>query len=157
MYTLCVYYHLQLLLLSDVSTACSTASQESEQMIASQQTIEHSVTTTISTSLAKQSYFSTEQCSSQMKEMTTITQNAEPSITSYASYLRGVYRLLSQSHTSQHWTHLPQCEFVKLAMIRGTMWGTRGGDDQTCTAGEDRDHYKSKTANQSRKYLSSFT
>ena len=115
MYRHCMCYHLQSPL-SDVSSiACSTTSQESKQMIASQQTIEDSITTMISSSLTKQSCFSSEQSSSQKKEMATITQNAEPSITSYT---RGIYTSMSQSHTSQHWTHLPQCEFVKLAMIR---------------------------------------
>ena len=36
---------------------------------------------------------------------------------SYASYLRGLYTSMSQSHTSQHWSHLPRCEFIQLAMI----------------------------------------
>ena len=30
---------------------------------------------------------------------------------------RIVYMSMSQSHTAQHWSHLPQCEFVQLAMI----------------------------------------
>ena len=91
--TCTLYYHMQPPL-SDVSTACSTASSFE----------------------TKQSCFITEQSSSQ--EMTNITRNAKPGITSYAIYLRGFYTSMSQSHTSQHWTHLPQCEFVKLAMIR---------------------------------------
>ena len=124
MYTLCVLSSAITTL--DVSSACSTASQKSEQMMASRQTIEHSVTTTISASLAKQS---TEQCSSQKKEMATITQNAEPSITSYATYLRGIYTSISQSHTSQHWTYLPRCEFVQLAMI-GDEKLRRGGPEE---------------------------
>ena len=36
---------------------------------------------------------------------------------SYASYLRGLYTSMSQSNTSQHWSYLPRCEFVQLAMI----------------------------------------
>ena len=39
------------------------------------------------------------------------------SFNSYASYLRGLYTSMSQSNTSQHWSHLPRCEFVQLAMI----------------------------------------
>ena len=38
-------------------------------------------------------------------------------LTSYASYLRELYTSMSNSHTSQHWTHLPRCEFIQLAMI----------------------------------------
>ena len=41
------------------------------------------------------------------------------SFNSYASYLRGLYTSMSQSHTSQHWSHLPRCEFIQLAMIGG--------------------------------------
>ena len=70
-----------------------------------------------------------EQFDSQKKQVTSITQHTYHHITSYASYLRGVYRLLSQSHTSQHWTHLPRCEFVKLAMIRGEEI-RRGGPEE---------------------------
>ena len=29
-----------------------------------------------------------------------------------------VYTSMSHSHTSQHWTHLPRCEFIQLAVIR---------------------------------------
>ena len=39
-------------------------------------------------------------------------------LSSYASYLRELYIFMSHSHTSQHWTHLPRCEFVQLAMIK---------------------------------------
>ena len=46
---------------------------------------------------------------------------------SYASYLRGLYTSMSQSHTSQHWSHLPRCEFVQLAMI-GNEREIRRGD-----------------------------
>ena len=35
----------------------------------------------------------------------------------YASYLRGLYTSMSHNHTPQHWTHLPRCEFIQLAMI----------------------------------------
>ena len=48
------------------------------------------------------------------------------SFNSYASYLRGLYTSMSQSHTSQHWSHLPRCEFVQLAMIGSE--GQRRGD-----------------------------
>ena len=40
-------------------------------------------------------------------------------LTSYASNLRGLYTSMSHSHTSQHLTNLPRCEFVQLAMIGG--------------------------------------
>ena len=43
-------------------------------------------------------------------------QDSDP-LTSYASYLRELYTSMSNSHTSQHWTHLPRCEFIQLAMI----------------------------------------
>ena len=48
-------------------------------------------------------------------------QEIQDSITfnSYASYLKELYTSMSQSHTSQHWSHLPRCEFVQLAMIGG--------------------------------------
>ena len=43
--------------------------------------------------------------------------SSSPALISYASYLRGLYTSMSHSHTSQHWTHLPRCEFIQLAMI----------------------------------------
>ena len=45
--------------------------------------------------------------------------NAQDSgpLVSYASYLRKLYSFKSQSQTSQHWSHLPRCEFIQLAMI----------------------------------------
>ena len=46
---------------------------------------------------------------------------------SCASYLRELYTSMSQSHTSQHWSHLPRCEFVQLAMI-GNEREIRRGD-----------------------------
>ena len=49
------------------------------------------------------------------------------SLASYASYLRELYSSMSQSRTSQHWTHLPRCEFIQLAMI-GSEPGIRRGD-----------------------------
>ena len=36
---------------------------------------------------------------------------------------------MSQSHTSQHWTHLPRCEYIQLAMIKGEKI-RRGGPDE---------------------------
>ena len=45
---------------------------------------------------------------------------------SYAFYLRGLYTSMSHNQTSQHWTHLPQCEFIQLAMIGSQ--GLRRGD-----------------------------
>ena len=47
----------------------------------------------------------------------------------YASYLEELYTSLSQSHTSQHWSHLPQCEFIQLAMI-GAKGLRRGGPEE---------------------------
>ena len=47
-------------------------------------------------------------------------------LASYASYLRELYTSMSNSHTSQHWTHLPRCEFIQLAMIGSG--GQRRGD-----------------------------
>ena len=44
------------------------------------------------------------------------TQESSP-LSSYASYLGDMYIYKSHSHTSQHWSHLPRCEFVNLAMI----------------------------------------
>ena len=46
--------------------------------------------------------------------------------TNYASNLRELYSSMSQSHTSQHWIRLPQCEFIQLAMIGSV--GLRRGD-----------------------------
>ena len=56
-------------------------------------------------------------------------QQCNPHIASYATYLREVYRYRSQSHTSQHWTHLPRCEFIQLAMIKGGKL-RRGGPEE---------------------------
>ena len=59
----------------------------------------------------------------------TASQRSEQAIqycVSYASYLRELYTSMSQSHTSQHWSHLPRCEFVQLAMIGSE--GQRRGD-----------------------------
>ena len=53
------------------------------------------VSTAISASLTKQSCFSTDQSSSQ-KQMTTTTPNVDPLITSYSSYLRGLYDIMSE-------------------------------------------------------------
>ena len=50
-------------------------------------------------------------------------------LTSYASYLKELYTSMSQSHTSQHWTHLPRCEFIQLAMI-GAQGIRRGGPEE---------------------------
>ena len=48
---------------------------------------------------------------------------------SYASYLKELYTSMSQSHTSQHWSHLPRCEFVQLAMIKDEEM-RRGGPEE---------------------------
>ena len=42
----------------------------------------------------------------------------DPLITSYALFLKKRYTSISHNHTSQHWTHLPRCEFIQLAMIK---------------------------------------
>ena len=59
---------------------------------------------------------------------------------SYASYLRELYTSMSQSHTSQHWSHLPRCEFVPLAMI---------GDEREIRRG-DREEEMVRLAQQGR-------
>ena len=48
---------------------------------------------------------------------------------SYASYLKELYTSMSHSHTSQHWTQLPRCEFIQLAMI-GAQGLRRGGPEE---------------------------
>ena len=53
------------------------------------------------------------------------TQNLGP-LTCYESYYRKLYSSMANSHTSQHWTHLPRCEFIQLAMIGSG--GIRRGD-----------------------------
>ena len=47
----------------------------------------------------------------------------------YASYLKELYTSMSQSHTSQHWSHLPRCEFIQLAMIKDEKM-QRGGPEE---------------------------
>ena len=47
---------------------------------------------------------------------TNILQDSDP-LTSYASYLRDIYTSMSHSQTFQHWNHLPECEFIQLAII----------------------------------------
>ena len=86
----------------------TTATQESQHVIGSQQSFEENrILKTL-----MQAYIYAEQ--DQKKETTTIT-HLDPQMTSYASYLKEMYIHLSQSHISQHWTHLPRCEFVQLA------------------------------------------
>ena len=53
------------------------------------------------------------------------------SLTAYVLYIKELYTFLSQSHTSQsqHWTHLPRCEFVQLAMISNKRI-RRGGPEE---------------------------
>ena len=53
------------------------------------------------------------------------TQNLGP-LTCYESYYRKLYTSMSNSYTAQHWTHLPRCEFIQLAMIGSG--GLRRGD-----------------------------
>ena len=50
-------------------------------------------------------------------------------LASYASYLEDLYTSLSHSRTSQHWAHLPKCEFIQLAMIGGEGL-RRGGPEE---------------------------
>ena len=50
-------------------------------------------------------------------------------ITSYASYLKELYTVMSHSQTSQHWSHLPRCEFTQLAMIEDEKI-RRGGPEE---------------------------
>ena len=57
-----------------------------------------------------------------------VKQHCHP-LTSYASYLKELYTSMSQSHTSQHWAHLPRCEFIQLAMI-GAQGLRRGGPEE---------------------------
>ena len=60
--------------------------------------------------------------------MKRVAQNQNPGFfTSYVSYLKELYSSMSQSRTSQHWTHLPRCEFIQLAMI-GSEPGIWRGD-----------------------------
>ena len=63
------------------------------------------------------------------RQSTPTTQQCNPHIASYATYLREVYKYRSQSHTSQHWSHLPRCEFIQLAMIKGRKL-RRGGPEE---------------------------
>ena len=51
------------------------------------------------------------------------------SLISYATYLKELYTSMSHSHTSQHWTHLPRCEFIQLAMITDEVI-RRGGPEE---------------------------
>ena len=60
-------------------------------------------------------------CHSTTQQETIQTTHYSDPLTFYASYLRELYSSMSSSHTSQHWTHLPRCEFIQLAMI-----GSRG-------------------------------
>ena len=56
-------------------------------------------------------------CHSTAQQDTVLATRPLTPVTSYASYLRELYSSMSNSHTSQHWTHLPRCEFIQLAMI----------------------------------------
>ena len=51
-------------------------------------------------------------------------------LTSYATHLKRRYTSMFHSHTSQHWTHLPRCEFIQLAMIRDDEKIRRGGPEE---------------------------
>ena len=39
-------------------------------------------------------------------------------VISYECYLRELYMSMSHSQTPQHWTHLPRCNFIQLAIVR---------------------------------------
>ena len=65
--------------------------------------------------------------SSQEKYQTT-TQGSD-CLTFYASSLKELYTSMAQSHTSQHWSHLPRCEFIQLAMIKDDQV-RRGGPEE---------------------------
>ena len=49
--------------------------------------------------------------------LTRFSLSTDNPITKYVSFLRGIYMSMSQSHNSQHWSHLMRCEFIQLAMI----------------------------------------
>ena len=49
-------------------------------------------------------------------QTTNIQQDSNP-LHRYVSYLRELYSSMSHSHTSQHWNHLPDCEFIQLAIV----------------------------------------
>ena len=68
---------------------------------------------------------------SQQNDQLKVASTAQESdcLTSYASYLKGLYMSMSHSHTSQHWTNLPRCEFIELAMI-GDEVVRRGGPEE---------------------------
>ena len=61
--------------------------------------------------------------------LTEVEQLCNPRIALYATYLRQVYEYKSQSHTTQHWSHLPECEFIKLKMINDEKQ-RRGGTEE---------------------------
>ena len=50
-------------------------------------------------------------------------------LASYASYLKELYMSMSSSHTYQHWSHLPRCDFIQLAMIKDEEM-RRGGPEE---------------------------
>ena len=56
-------------------------------------------------------------------------QSPHNPLTSYTSYLKELYTSMSLSHTSQHWTHLPRCEFIQIAMIKNEEI-RRGGPEE---------------------------
>ena len=60
-----------------------------------------------------------------------LKQSPHNPLTSYASYLKELYTstCMSQSHTSQHWAHLPRCDFIQLAMIKDEQL-RRGGPEE---------------------------
>ena len=56
-------------------------------------------------------------------------QSPHNPLTTYTSYLKEMYTSMSQSHTSQHWAHLPRCEFIRIAMIKNEEI-RRGGPEE---------------------------
>ena len=49
----------------------------------------------------------------------TPVQKPSDILSSYASYLKGIYRSRSQNHTSKKWANIQHYEYIQLAMIRG--------------------------------------
>ena len=93
----------------------SSPSEETKVATASQWNTAQLTTTGISSTCTKHPM--TPASSQDTEQLTTIIQDTNY-VTSYASDLRGLYTNMSHSHTSQHWTHLPRCEYIQLAMIQ---------------------------------------
>ena len=59
----------------------------------------------------------------------TTAQGSADVLTFYTSSLKELYMSMVQSHTSQHWSHLPRCEYIQLAMIKDDQV-RRGGPEE---------------------------